>query len=194
MSTSPEPRRGRLKLILLALVFLGPLMAAAWLYYAERAWQPAGRTNTGLLLEPIVNLNELTGRGLNELTAGRTDGKWVLIYVNPGACDAACEDALYRMRQSRLMLGRDMTRLVRMFLHGDIEPDKVLLGQHEGLISIKNDGLSTALGQKLPDEEATGGLFLVDPLGNLVMYFAGDLPPDEMVSDIEHLLDLSRIG
>jgi hypothetical protein len=39
-----------------------------------------------------------------------------------------------------------------------------------------------------------GGYYLVDPLGNLVMYFRPDLDPSDMVDDIKHLLRLSRIG
>ena len=188
--------RGRGKLLLLALIFLGPLVAAAWLYFGNQAWQPGGRTNHGELLAPIVNVNEQPGvPSLAELAGTGAAGRWVIVYANSSACEAACRDALYRMRQSRLMLGNDMSRVARVFLHGDLPPDKVWLDdQHEGLITISNAGLGTVLDRKRPDGSAPGGLFLVDPLGNLVMYFAADLAPDDMVSDIEHLLELSRIG
>ena len=107
----------------------------------------------------------------------------------------ACREALHRMRQSRLMLGNDMPRVARIFLHGDIGPDTVWLGeQHNGLTTISNQGLSDVLDRKRPDGSAPHGLFLADPLGNLVMYFAADLAPKDMVSDLEHLLKLSRIG
>lgn len=188
--------RGRLKLLFIAAVFLGPLAAAAWLYYSGEALQPAARTNSGELLQPIVNVDEaLTPASLAELTDGATAGSWVLLYKNTGACDEACESALYRMRQSRLMLGRDMTRLARVFLHGDIAPDKVLIDtEHDGLVTINNSGLGGILDRRRPADLAPGGLYLIDPLGNLVMYFTGDLAPEQMVGDIEHLLDLSRIG
>ena len=134
-----EQPRGRLKLVFIALLFFGPLAAAALYYYAGGALHPEGRTNAGRLLQPIVNVEDDLGEGLlGSLTEGRSDGHWLLIYANDGTCDAGCADALYRMRQSRLMLGRDMTRLIRVFLHGDEAPDKVLSdGEHEGLIATK---------------------------------------------------------
>lgn len=192
--TEPQAGRGRGKLLLIAIIFIAPLLFAAWMYYGNQGWQPAGRTNHGVLLEPIVNLNEAPGLdSLWQLTD--TEGRWVMILGEAGACGGACRDALYRMRQSRLMLGNDMSRVARIFLHGDIRPDTVWLdGEHPGLITISNEGLSGMLNRKKPQGSGSGGLYLVDPLGNLVMYFAPDLAPEDMVSDIEHLLELSRIG
>ena len=192
--SSDSTKSGRLKLGLVALVFVAPLIVAAWMFYGDSDWQPVGRTNHGHLFEPIVNLNELPGQPpLTSLAA--TEGRWLLIYANAGACLAPCREALYRMRQSRLMLGNDMTRVARIFLHGDIGPDKVWLDEeHKGLIIISNAGLNDVLNLKRPGDLGSGGLFLVDPLGNLVMYFAADLAPGKLVDDIERLLALSHIG
>jgi len=188
--------RGRIQLALIALTFFLPLAFAAWLYIDGRDLQPEGRTNAGRLLDPVVNVEE-AGESIDlaELTDGMSDGRWLLVYRNAGACGDDCEQALVRLRQSRLMLGRDMTRLVRVFLHGETAPDKVLLEtEHTGLVVTNNGGLGEVLDRRRPDDLAPGGLFLIDPLGNLVMYFAADLAPDAMVDDIEHLLELSRIG
>lgn len=191
MSSDVRPR-GRGKLVLLALVFLAPLGIAAWLYFSGSGLAPSGRTNAGTLLEPFVNLDT---PGLDEASGGATRDRWVFVYADPAACAEACRDQLLRMRQTRLMLGNDMQRLVRIFLHGEIAPDTVWLSeQHPGLITIRNDALLAVLEQNRPGGKGAGGLFLVDPLGNLVLHFAPDLDPQEMLSDIEHLLELSRIG
>lgn len=192
----PNKPRGRIKLALIAAVFLAPLAAAIWLYVASPGLAPAGRTNFGTLLEPIVNLDAELGSGsLATLTDGAAEGRWLLIYASPEACAEPCRDELYRMRQARLMLGNDMQRVVRVFLHAEMGLDTVWLSeQHAGLITISNDGLAAVLTRKRPAGAGSGGLFLVDPLGNLVMHFAADLDPRDMVSDIEHLLELSRIG
>lgn len=188
--------RGRLKLLFIALIFTGPLGVAAWLYYGGQSLQPEGRTNAGSLLRPIVNVGEvLGGDRLDGLTAGQGEGRWVLVYWNAGACGEDCRQALYRMRQSRLMLGRDMTRLVRVFLHGSMAPDTVLLAsEHEGLVTARDAELGAMLDGRRPADLEPGGMYLIDPLGNLVMYFPAALSPEDMVADIEHLLDLSRIG
>ena len=184
--------KGRLQLALISLVFFGPLILAAWLYFSGSGLTPEGRTNHGALLEPIINIEEsVPGSSIVE----HGDGRWLLVYVNEAACGEECEFALYTLRQSRLMLGKEMDRLERVFLHGDSAPDTVFLGdQHAGLISIRDGGLSGLLQNKKPAELAAGGYYLIDPLGNLVMYFHPGIDPSEMVEDIKRLLKHSRIG
>ena len=192
MMTEKPSNRGRLQFLLIAAVFLGPLALAAWMYFAGQGMQPEGRTNHGVLLQPIVNLGEALPRSsLHE----HGDGHWVLLYQNAGACDEGCEFSLYTLRQSRLMLGREMDRLVRVFLHGETSPDTVLLTrEHAGLVALQDDDLRALLQNKKPANLESGGYYLIDPLGNLVLYFRPDIDPSAMVEDIEHLLELSRIG
>ena len=183
--------RGRIQFLLIAAIFLGPLVLAAMMYFSG-SMTPEGRTNHGALLQPIVNLPEtLPESTLHE----HNDGHWVLLYANDGECDESCEFSLYTLRQSRLMLGREMDRLVRVFLHGDTPPDTVLLAeQHEGLVTLQDDSLKALLDSVKPADLAEGGYYLIDPLGNLVMYFRPDIDPQAMVEDIDHVLELSRIG
>lgn len=190
--TKKKDTAGRIQLFLISLVFFGPLILAAWLYFSGTGLQPDGRTNHGELLEPMINIGELLpDSAVNEFG----DGHWLLIYSNNGACDAACENALYILRQSRLMLGQEMERLVRVFLHGNSAPDTVFIAdEHQGLITLRDGDFSDLLTNKRPAELSAGGYYLVDPLGNLVMYFRPDIEPADMVDDIEHLLKLSRIG
>ena len=190
--TNKTPGKGRLQLLLMAAVFLGPLVVAALMYFGGHGIAPEGRTNHGALLEPIVRLtDELPESGLHE----HNDGYWVLLYANAGACDEACENSLFMLRQSRLMLGKEMDRLVRVFLHGDTPPDTVLLAdEHQGLVALQDSTLRELLDNNKPSALDAGGYFLVDPLGNLVMYFPPDIDPQAMVEDIKHLLEFSRIG
>jgi hypothetical protein len=190
--TTNKTRKGRVQLLLVSAVFLGPLALATWLYFGGQGLTPDGRTNHGALLEPIINLTETLPDSPLHAPA---DGRWSLIYVNSAACDEACEYSLYTLRQSRLMLGKEMDRLLRVFLHGDTAPDTVLLAdEHQGLITLQDSNLSDLLQNKKPADLASGGYFLVDPLGNLVLYFRPDMEPSAMVEDIKHLLELSRIG
>lgn len=182
----------RLQLLLIALVFIGPLILAAWLYFGGTALQPEGRTNHGELLEPIVNIRDAVPESpLHE----HNDGHWLLVYPNEGVCDAACEFSLYTVRQSRLMLGKEMDRLGRVFLHGESLPDTVYLAEeHQGLVALSDSRINALLNNKRPKAVSAGGYYLVDPLGNLVMYFPPEIEPSDMVEDIKHLLKFSRIG
>jgi hypothetical protein len=192
MSTATGQRRSRLQLLLIALVFIGPLALAAWMYWQGGSLAPSGRTNHGVLLEPITNLaSEYPDTALRELS----DGAWLLVYPNTSECGESCREALYTTRQARLMLGKEMDRVRRVFLHGETLPDKVfLLREHPGLITTGDSRLYSLLQSKKPADIPAGGYFLIDPHGNLVMYFGPDLNPADMVDDIKHLLRLSRIG
>jgi hypothetical protein len=183
---------GRLQLSLIAAVFFGPLLFAAWLYFQGDLIQPSSRSNHGALLEPIISLaDELPDSPLHTHNSER----WLLLYKHTDACDQSCRDALLTLRQSRLMLGKEMDRVTRVFLHGDTPPDTVFLAdEHSGLITLSDSDLDTLLTMKKPAELPEGGYYLIDPLGNLVMYFRPDINPRDMVDDIKHLLRLSRIG
>ena len=190
--TAPNQQVGRRQFWLVAFVFLGPLVVAAGLYFLGNPLQPAGRTNHGVLLEPIVNVStELPESPIHD----RGDRAWLRLYANNGPCADSCLDALYTIRQSRLMLGKEMDRVQRVFLHGDTAPDTVFnVEEHQGLITLEDGSLNGLLNKKRPADLPAGGYFLIDPHGNLVMYFRPDLDPAEMVDDIKRLLRLSRIG
>lgn len=183
-------KSGRLRFLLIAAVFFGPLLGAAWLYYKGGELQPDERANHGALLEPIINLHD-TVPGVTALE----NRSWLLLYANDGTCSEDCRTALYTQRQSRLMLGKEMDRVERVFLHGDEAPDTLLItDEHKGLITLQDAVLATVLDNKKPGELATGGFYLIDPHGNLVLYFSPDVDPRDMVDDIKRLLKLSRIG
>lgn len=184
--------RSRIQLVLVALVFLGPLALAAWMYSQGGSLTPSGRSNHGTLLEPILSLeSEYPDSTIREYY----DGAWLLVYADSGECDESCREGLYTTRQARLMLGREMDRVRRVFLHGEIPPDTVFIAEeHPGLITTADGRLYELLQNTKPADIRAGGYFLIDPHGNLVMYFQPDLDPAEMVDDIKHLLRLSRIG
>jgi hypothetical protein len=187
-----KQRSARIQLILVALVFFGPLIAAAWLYFGGHFDSGGERTNHGILLEPFVNLGEsLPAYSLQS----HNEGHWMLVYANAQECADDCRAALYTTRQSRTMLGKEMDRVTRVFLHGPMPPDTVFLaGEHKGLVSLEDPTLAELLDNKKPADIPAGGYFLVDPHGNLVMYFQPDVDPADMVDDVKHLLRLSRIG
>ena len=184
-------RGGRLQIGIIALVFFGPLIFATWMYISGQL-QPQARVNHGELLQPIVSLAE----ALPELAIPETAAApWRLVYMNTRDCGPACQEALHRQRQIRLMLAADKDRITRVFLHGAAAPDKVFIDeQHAGLITISDKGFADLLSDKRPQDVPDGGIYLIDPLDNLIMYFSPLVEPGDMVDDLKHLLELSRIG
>lgn len=193
MNTDSSPGRGgRLQLILIVLIFAIPLVAATWLYFADSALRPAGTTNHGTLFSPVINLREELPDSPLLAQAG---SRWVLLYQQSGNCDDACRDALYKQRQARLMLGNDMSRVTRILLHGPQAPDTLFLDEeYPGLIALNDSSARQLLIDVHPRGIPADGYYLIDPLGNLVMFFPPDVAPRDLVDDLERLLKLSRIG
>ena len=182
---------GRLQIGIIALVFFGPLILATWMYSTGKL-QPTTRTNHGELVQPIVSVVDVLSQ---TESLAKSRGSWRLLFMNMTECDTGCTATLHKQRQIYLMLGKDMDRVSRLFLHGRTATDKVLRDAEDvGLITTKNKGLAELLEGKRPSEFPAGGIFLIDPLDNLIMYFSPELAPRDIVDDLKHLLELSRIG
>lgn len=197
--------RGRRMLLLLAALFLVPLAVSFWLYYGS-AWRPSGTVERGQLVSPAVPLPEVVlplapGAASPATAPGFLKDKWTVVFVGDGACDARCRKALVDSRQVRLALDKDMDRVQRVFLfRGECCENGWLEAEHPGLLAVRVDGPEAAA-LLSPFDAAAGGqamlsgrLYLVDPLGNLMMSYAPDVPAQDLLKDLERLLKLSHIG
>ena len=202
---SAHDRRQRRLLIGLALMFFAPLGVAFYLYYGHGTWHPGGRVNAGDLIAPPRPLPSLALplQSSGETDAGFLKRKWTLLYVQQGPCAERCRTSLYEMRQVRLALDRDMDRVQRVFIaEGDCCDFQFLREQHPDLIAVRMSPAAAPLLALLPrrgaDSESGGAnaqcIYLIDPLGNLMMSYAPDANPKGMLEDMKRLLRLSSIG
>lgn len=192
MSTSVQDLRARnLRTVgALAALFFLPLALSFWMYYGA-AWHPTGRTNHGELIQPARPLQVAQWPA-----AGVLRERWSLVYIGRGDCDAACRNTLLVMRQTRLSLNNEMTRLNRIFLvTGDCCDREFLHREHPGLIVLDaEDAHAQILLSGFPAADRADSLFVVDPLGNLVMRFDARDNPKGLLEDLRKLLKLSHIG
>lgn len=181
----------------LAALFLLPLISAFWMYYGG-TWRPVGRTNHGELIEPVRALPRAELREANGQVASADlfHEKWALVYVGDGQCDEACQASLHFMRQTRLSLNNEMTRVLRVFLATSNCCNRELLErEHPGLVVIDASGPeATELLSVLPQTERARSLLITDPLGNLVMRYDTREDPKGLLTDLKKLLKLSHIG
>ena len=201
-------RNARIKLVLLFLLFASPVVASYLTYYVI---QPQGRTNYGELIvpqRPIVQLRfappapqvpqvpqvhqspQSAGRS-GELDAPSFKGKWLMVTALTRAELVSLERRLYLMRQVRLTTGKDMDRIERaLVLLDDSVPATTVIEQHAGLNLVRlpvTDWRDTF-------RSGSDRIYLVDPLGNLMLVFPFDPDPSKMKKDIAKLLRASRIG
>jgi hypothetical protein len=192
MSDEKRKPSGRTSLVLVAVVCVAPFVASFIAYFL---WQPSGRVNYG----ELVPATQLTWPVLRDIAGvpfdvTRLRGKWVYLTVDSGACDEQCRSKLWKMRQVRRTQGKHMERIERLWLiDDDAAPDGALLKEHDGTWVVHAAG--SALLAQLPAAVARKDhIYLLDPLGNLVLRYPRDADPSRMRKDIERLLKVSRIG
>ena len=161
----------------LALFALPPL--AGWL--AVRHWQPDRLTNYGQLIGPA----EFQPAGLRSVNGGSFDlgslhGRWVLIQVADGVWGAPCRTGLFLVRQARLAQGPDMDRVDRLLLAKQV----LQAGDRELHQAIAADA-------SLP---LAAGLYLMDPLGRIMMRYPQSPDSAGLIRDLRRLLKASSIG
>jgi cytochrome oxidase Cu insertion factor (SCO1/SenC/PrrC family) len=167
--------RTKLALIFLACAAPFALAWAAWYF----GWTPGTAGNYGELIAPRT----VSGAPLPELR-----GKWVMVTFDAAACDDYCEKKLYYMRQVRRAQGKEQGRVERLWVITDGgKPRPELLPAIEG----------THLSRSSPGDfpgAPRDHIYLVDPLGNLMLRFPRDPDPSKMLKDLQRLLKYSRIG
>lgn len=179
--------QGRLKLLLIAAICAAPTIAAYLVYHF---WPPQSHSNYGELLE----VRPLPASFFDSAPAGSSlQGKWVMLTVDSGECDSRCRDKLYAMRQVRLTQGREMSRIARVWLIDDQQqPGARLIAEYEGMVLIH---VSQSSLQALPAERSRRDhIYVVDPLGNLMMRFPKNADASKVAKDMSRLLKVSRIG
>lgn len=196
LRTTSKQNTGRWKLFAVIAVCASPMIASYLSYYVIK---PEGRTNYGAFIDPRAHpIPPLSARTLDgkpmELTA--LDGKWRMVQVAGGDCPQSCQDTLYAMRQLRLTQGKEMSRVERVWLVTDDAPiDTTLLRAYDGTHTLRVD--AATLKGWLPTEpgtQAADHLYVIDPLGNLMMRFPKNPDLNKVKKDLGRLLKASRIG
>lgn len=196
MNQDKQRQSGRRKLFVVLAICAAPLLASYFTYYVIK---PQSRTNYGTLLDPrsypmpALGSTALDGTALS-LEAYK--GKWLMLQVNDADCQENCKKKLYDMRQLRAAQGREMERIERIWLITDGKPlDTMLMREYDGMRHLRVT--RQALQAWLPVEsgaELSDHIYLVDPLGNLMMRYPKDADPNKIKKDLVKLLKASSIG
>jgi len=195
----------RQALVLLGLLFMTPAFVAWVMHHSsEEGWRPEGTTNRGMLVHPAMPLTLPADMLVAGVSANDyLQGMWTLLYIGDTDCDDVCNNNLYKMRQINIAQNENMKRVQRLYL-------------------ARGEGLSGALGELLQKEypkmavtllsatqaeqiapdflidgvsmEGAERVYIVDPLGNLMMYYPADADPGGMLKDLKKLLKFSKIG
>ena len=174
-------------LVVLGLIFFVPL-SIAWMMYAGIIdFRPGAGVNKGNLIQPPVAA-QLPGTfaklDLNE--------RWILVHPLPRVCSESCLEVLVGLRQFHRALGRDSGRVGLVLLAGQEnnsvaeEAEKIY---PEFNVISENTGMLSQQFEELADGD---GVFIIDPLGNIMMHYPPDPDPNEILVDMERLLQYAK--
>ena len=188
-AAAPRRRSARTLWVLLA-VCAAPIVAS---YVAFYWWHPSSRVNYGELLPPRV----MPDAPLERLDGGsfrfsELKGEWLLLVADSAQCDERCRLKLTYTRQVRLAQGREAERIERVWMvMDDAIPRPELLAEHPGLNVVRGTRDSLEM-LPSPVGSAADHIFVVDPLGHLMMRFPPNPDPGRILKDLSRLLRQSR--
>ncbi len=197
--------RSRRPLILIFLLSLAPVVAAVLVYFNPE-WRPTDSVNYGTLVQPqrpmpaadALQLTTLDGKpfDLNSMK-----GKWVLATADVAECPESCARKLFVLRNSHASQGKNVERLSRIwFITDDAEVPEKVLEAYKGAVMVRvkpeqlQRFLTTPSGAATAAEGLAQPMWIIDPLGNLIMQYDVDADPIGVRKDISKLIFNSRIG
>lgn len=193
---SNQTARGRWKLFLVLAVCAAPMVASYFTYYVIK---PQTKNNYGTIIDPrqfpVPQLNAVNAEGKSQELSS-LKGKWLMVQIDRGICETPCQKKLYDMRQLRTAQGKEMERIQRVWLITDetAVEEKLRLGiAGTEMLRVA----PTSLEKWLPTEQGTSiydHIYLIDPLGNLMMRFPKDADANKVKKDLSKLLKASAIG
>lgn len=89
---------------------------------------------------------------------------WKIFYVSQNNCDSQCENTQHTLLQLQKALGKDRNR-----------------------IAVKSSNQSV-------NHFARDRIYLIDPIGNVFMYYPANTDPMNILKDMKHVLEVSQIG
>jgi len=193
-------------LVLLVLVCLAPLLFALLAYYVPALdLRPVQQTNYGTLVQPQRPIPAATDLRLRTLDGQAFDlrtlrGKWLLLAADQALCPPDCARKLFILRNSHASQGKNVDRIQRVWLILDDAPvPDAVRSAYAGTVFLRADPVQAAA-FLTPEVETTNAhvltdsMWIIDPLGNLMLQFPPDADPVKVRKDIAKLLFSSRVG
>jgi hypothetical protein len=192
-----QQHRGRLILIFTLIFFITPIVAVVAMYKLD--WRPKGES-VGELVIPVKTLSmypSLINSDGNAVSINLLKDKWSMVYITTD-CDMRCKDKLHQMRQLHVSLYKEIPRMQRVLITTSSEvtdikqnyPDLFIVNQP------KTDVISFSEQFNIHDESSisAGRIYLIDPLGQLIMSYSASTSPALVRKDITRLMKYSWTG
>ncbi len=184
----------------LAIVGLILFICAAPLWLAHvlmhRAMSKSWGTNAkGILIKPVSVSKCDAWRGDTLIHLNALPRRWHLVYMTRACCDASCQKTLFHLNQIRRVIRHawDHTNVVLVRpkqcqkpLPSNIKPTVL------AMTPSQVHSWEQLLPKNLQSTDASSQVYLIDPSGYLMMAYTDKDPSMKVLSDLKHVLWVTR--
>ncbi len=198
-------KKNKITMLVLFSMFVAPILFAVYIFNTNSSDDYVTK-NRGNLINPAIELKniELTYFENNKrYKLADQEHQWLMVFIGAGECGGSCKRQLVVMRQTRLAQGGEFTRVNRLYVMLDKQSDqfmKEVKAYHPDMdiVTGSEQQLANVTEQfKLADKIKPGNsnrIYIVDPIGNLMMYYELDAKAADIAKDLARLLKVSQMG
>lgn len=184
---SAKQTSNRVQLLVILLTPVLVVVSSTLLYFS--GWlTPTSTSNHGTLLTPVLSVTDF-GLPATEISQDR---QWQLIQYSPD-CASTCLERMLEQRQQHIALGKYQSRIHRVLLTNTQLAADLMADYPE--LSVQAATASSTVQSRIPAPQlADNPVFVVDPFGNVMLYFTSEQDYKAQMSDLKKLLKNSTIG
>jgi len=205
LPSEQQIRKNKITMILLFAMFVAPIVFAVYIFNTNDA-DSYKTKNRGNLIRPAKELKNIELQFFEDKKPYKLvdqEHQWLMVFIGAGECNNECKRQLVVMRQTRLAQGGEFTRVNRMYLMLDKQSDqfmKEVKEYHPGLAILNGTQaqIDNVISQFTLDDKVDVGksnrIYIIDPIGNLMMYYEFDANASDIAKDLMRLLKASQMG
>lgn len=204
-----KQRKTRITIVVLTLVFFVPFVSV--LIPSVRDWigdniAPSRTKSYGELVNPPRPLDQVNfvayQSDIDSLE--KIKSKWSMFYLVRDKCDQVCNENLIKMREARYAQSGNALRISYYLIFTD-KIDSEFISQHMQehprlmVLMLADKSKSNEFINQFKIEETVDVIeshrvYLVDPIGNLMMSYPMGFHRDGLLKDLKKILHYSQIG
>lgn len=197
-NSKPAGSGAKIQIIIMLLMVVGATVLGTVMLpktEAERAELMAllGTTNLGSLVTPTVNWVSLLPPGEN--ISDDIDGHYRVVLIANGGCDSGCEAMINETRAVEIRLGREARRVDRVLLQNGLDESRLAaIGETNPdlvIAALDSAALTELLAVTNVPVDADNRFYLINPVGDAVLYYDETNTGSELLEDLKHLLKYS---
>ena len=176
-------------IILLVIIFVGPIILSWWFVNSDIDWSARGLSNHGELIRPPIDLLDQAPTASIFEFAALAPSHWAIFSLENEPCETACQERINKLTLIHSVMGssQDRLRVFALAPDGNAIEDSTLLIDPQATKALLALLRASVPGITIPQ------YFVVDWRKQVMMRFPADAPPGDIKKDLSKLLRASKI-